>query len=34
MACDNWSASAGCLFLALWQSVEAVWSIHGAMEGQ
>jgi len=34
MACDNWSASAGCLFLTLWRSVQAVWSIHGAMGGQ
>jgi len=34
IACDNWYASAGCFFLALWQSVQAVWGIHGAMGGQ
>jgi len=30
----NWSVSAGCFFLALWQSVWAVWGFHGTLGGQ
>ena len=32
--CNNRSASAGCFFLALWRSIQAVWGLHGAMSGQ
>jgi len=31
LACDNWSAFAGCFFLALWGSAQTVWGLHGAM---
>ena len=34
IASDNWSASTGYFFVALWQFVWAVWGIYDTMDGQ